>query len=277
MATHQSPPRPANATIEGSVRLTRSREANQLFQEVQMLKKKHFILLWCTALFGFGCTVPVLRQDVPVSTNPMGAKIYVNGKLEGQTPATVSLERTRNHILTLVKENYRQQDVVITKQYQSDKVLMNAVLTGVNSGLFFKDKRMGISSGMSSISRQEETGEAYVLVPPAVSINLVPLSGAPLPFPADEGYSAGPVTQSSQSAPSDSGISAAGLLKAGVVAGAAVGAAQAKPIEKKWQTSSSTKSYVRPDGTQVTKKSSSSVGVGIDPAGLVKTLDTLFR
>ncbi len=123
----------------------------------------------CYALFGFGCETMVLRQDIPVSTNPMGAKIYANGNLVGQTPGTVSLERTRNHILTLVKENYRRQDVVITKQYQSNKVLMNAVRSGLDAGLFFKDKRMGINSGFGSISRQEETGEAYVLVPTTVS------------------------------------------------------------------------------------------------------------
>lgn len=230
---------------------------------------RHLVLVCFVALLGFGCSTPVLRQDIPVSTNPMGAKILADGVVVGQTPATVSLERTRDHILTLVKDNYQQQDVVVTRQYQSDRVMRNAVLSGVNSGLFFKDKRMGVSSGMSSLSRQEQTGEAYILVPATVSVSLVPLDGsAPAPS-AVGGYVQAPG--------SDSSSSAAGVLEAGVVAGAAIGAAQSKPIEKQWQTSSSSKSYVTPDGTQVTKKSSTSVGVGVNPAGVLSVLDKLFN
>lgn len=227
------------------------------------------ILLCFVALLGFGCSTPVLRQDIPVSTNPMGAKILADGVVVGKTPATVSLERTRDHILTLVKDNYHQQDVVVTRKYQSGKVMRNAVLSGVNSGLFFKDKRMGVSSGMSSLSRQEQTGEAYILVPATVSVSLTPLDGsAPAPAAA-AGYVPSPGA--------DGSSPAAGVLEAGVVAGAAIGAAQAKPIEKQWQTSSSSKSYVTPDGTQVTKKSSTSVGVGVNPAGVLNVLDKLFN
>jgi hypothetical protein len=247
------------------------------FEETRMMKKKYVIMLCCCALFGFGCETKVLRQDIPVSTNPMGAKIYANGNFVGQTPDTVSLERTRNHILTLVKDNYRQQDVVITKQYQSNKVLMNAVRSGLDSGLFFKDKRMGINSGFGSISRQEETGEAYALVPTTVSVNLVPLSGLPVPSPAAAGYPADTAAVDSHAVPGDMDVTAKDVLQAGVVAGAAAGAAQAKPIEKNWQTSSSSKSYVEPDGTRVTKKSSTSVGVSVDPSQIITTLDTLFK
>ncbi|MDD2321408.1 MAG: PEGA domain-containing protein [Geobacteraceae bacterium] len=242
-----------------------------------MIKKKYVIGLCCCALFGFGCETKVLRQDIPVSTNPMGAKIYADGNFVGQTPGTVSLERTRNHILTLVKENYRQQDVVITKQYQSNKVLMNAVRSGLDSGLFFKDKRMGINSGFGSISRQEETGEAYNLVPATVSVSLLPLSGAALSPAGAGGYPADAAAVDSQPVPANQDITARDVVQAGVVAGAAVGAAQVKPIEKNWQTSSSSKSYVEPDGTQVTKKSSTSVGVSVNPAQIINTLDTLFK
>jgi hypothetical protein len=234
-----------------------------------MLRKKLAILLCCSALFGTGCGANVLRQDIPVSTSPMGARIYADGTLVGQTPATVSLERTRDHILTLVKDNYRQQDVAVTRQYQSDRVVRNAVIAGVNSGLFFKDKRMGVSSGLGSFSRQEETGEAYILVPATVSVSLAPLDAAATPW--DSAAAVSPP------APADAGNPATGAIGAGLAAGAAIGAAQTKPIGKEWQTSSSSSSYVQPDGTKVTRKSSTSVGVSVDPAGLVKTLDALFN
>ncbi len=144
------------------------------------------------ALLTTGCTIPVLKQDIPVSTNPLGAKIYANGQFVGTTPTTVSLERNRSHILTLLKENYQQQDVVIQRQYQSNKVFTDAILTGINSGLFFKDANMGMNSGMNSISRQEQSGEAYLLVPPAVAVVLVPLAELPLGVPPATGAGSPP-------------------------------------------------------------------------------------
>jgi len=229
---------------------------------------KHLVMWFMMAVFVSGCSTPVLRQEIPVSTNPMGARIFADGTLVGQTPATVSLERNRDHILTLVKDNFHQQDVVINRQYQSDRVLRNAVQSGVDAGLFFKDKRMALNSGLGSFSRQEQTGEAYILVPATVSVSLVPLDGS-LPAPAAAG---GYGTDSAAA----SAPSATGVLEAGIVAGAALGAAEVKPIGKQWQTSSSSKSYVTPDGTQVTRKTSTSAGVSVNPAGVLKALDTLF-
>ncbi len=234
-----------------------------------------FIIIVIFSFLGFGCETTILRQDIPVSTNPMGAKIYVDGKFAGQTPGTVSPERTHDHILTLVKDNYRQEDVLIRKQYQPDKVFMKAIQSGINSGLFFKDTRMAINSGYSSISRQEETGEAYILVPPTVKINLVPLYAGVPGSSAVQGYP--PAVVDSQLEPADTGITAKDMIKAGVVAGAAAGAAQTKPIEKKWETSSSSRSYTRSDGTVVTEKSSTSLGVSVNPVGLFNALDTLFK
>ena len=238
------------------------------------------ILIFC----GFGCSQPVLKQDIPVTTNPMGAKIYANGQLMGTTPATVSLERNRDHILTLVKDNYRQEDVVINKQYQKEKVYLKAIQSGINSGLFFKDPGMGMNSGMGSVSRQEETGEAYILVPPAVKVMLVPVAGAsgavppqnvvPLQNAVPEGSTSAGQTAGTANAPSMSDKEVAReLLKIG--AGAAV--SQTKPLEKKVETSSSSKTYTQPDGTVVQEKSGTSVGASVNPAGLINALDTLFR
>jgi len=241
-----------------------------------MLKKKLIIVSCAVGLIGSGCQPMVLKQNIPVSTNPMGAKILADGALVGQTPCTVSLERTQNHIITLVKENYRQKDVVITKQYQSNKVLLNAVQSGVNSGLFFKNARMGINSGLGSISGQEETGAAYILVPSTVSVTLIPLNGSPAAESGNGGYPEVSSAIDSQPLPADQDISSTDVLKAGIEAGAA-GLSESKPVEKNWQTSSSSNSYVQPDGTQVTKKSSTSAGVSINPAGILKSLDTLFN
>lgn len=239
------------------------------------MMRKLFWMAGALIIFAAGCSQPVLRQDVPVTTNPMGAKIYVSGQLVGTTPMSVSLERNRNHILTLVKDNYRQEDVIIQRSYQKEKVYLNAIASGVNSGLFFKDPRMGIGGSMSSMSSQEETGAAYVLVPPAVKVNLTPVAGAEN-VSGQAGATRTP-PETVEASTNDSGIDKAEMARGLAVIGAAAALSQVKPLEKNVETSSSSKSYVQPDGTRVTEKSSTSVGVSVNPAALLGVVDALFK
>lgn len=229
-------------------------------------------LVTLLTVFAVGCSMPVLKQDIPVSTNPMGAKIYTNGMFVGATPATLSLERNRSHILTLVKDNYRQEDVVLTNRYQKEKVYLKAIQSGIHSGLFFKNGAMGVGSSMGSFSSQEDSGEAYVLYPPAVSVNLVPLAGSSSAGAANRDV---PPTSNNdvQAPPMEDDEMAKEMLKVG----ASVAATQVPPIEKKMTTSSSSKSYVTSDGTRVQTNSRSSVSVGFNPAGLITAIDTLFK
>ncbi|OPY60641.1 MAG: PEGA domain protein [Syntrophorhabdaceae bacterium PtaU1.Bin034] len=248
---------------------------------------KMIYALLAVAVLSFGCSAPVLKQDVPVSTNPVGAKVFADGVFVGYSPTTVSLERTRDHILTLIKDNYRQEDVQITRQYQQDKVMLNAIRSGVNSGLFFKDARMGMNSGFNAIDSQEKSGEAYILVPPIISITLYPLYGPPpdvLPTPPPSSGNAPaagqplayPQNQPYQ-APASAPVNQGALTREAVKTGAAAALSNAKPLEKTWQTSSSTRTYTKGDGTRVTEKSGSSVGVSANPAGLVDLLDVFFK
>lgn len=240
-----------------------------------MFDKRSLAVLFFIALFSFGCETVVLRQDIPVTTNPGGAKVYVNGQPRGQTPCEVSLERNRNHVVTLLKEGYRQEDVVVQRQYQSSRVLMKAIHSGINAGTFFKNTGMGVTSGLNSMSRQEETGEAYLLVPPVVTVNLYPLSG----YPGDDraaGWRPSGDRSPNAPPPPEADLTPKDVLKAGIVAGS-VAAAQSKPIEKKWETSSSSRTYTRSDGTVVREKSSTSVGVGVNPAGLLDLIDQMMK
>ncbi|MBI5593178.1 MAG: PEGA domain-containing protein [Deltaproteobacteria bacterium] len=242
------------------------------------------ILLLFIAFIDFGCSVAVLKQDIPVSTNPLGSTIYADGQMMGQTPGMVSLERNRDHLLTLVKDDYHQVDVPIRRQYQSEKVLMKAVQTGVNSALFFKNTGMGINSGFNAISNQEESGEAYILVPSVVQVSLTPLQGPTGDAPNAstdgqimEGVSPRASGGDPGALPAATGPAAKDVVKAGVIAGAAAMATQANPMQKTWETSSSSKSYVETDGTRITEKSGTSVGVSVNPAGLLQILDVLFK
>ena len=249
-----------------------------------MVGGKVTVLLCVIALIGCGCSVPVLRQDLPVSSDPLGATIYADGEVVGQTPATVSLARNRDHLLTLVKEDYRQVDVAVTRQYQSDRVLMRAVQMGMNSGHFFHDVRMGLNRGFNAVSEQEASGEAYLLVPSVVQVELTPLAGVTSTViePSTDSSQANgtPFENRSVGAEGPSAetrFTAGDVAKAGLVAGSAAMADKAKPIQKTWETSSSSKSYVQPDGTTVTEHSRTTVGVRVNAEALPAILDALFK
>ncbi len=244
------------------------------------MNKVLLAFLMVIVLLATGCSTPVLRQDIPVSTNPMGAKILVNGQPAGKTPTTVSLERTRDHIVTLALENYRQEDVVVKRQYQQQKTLMKAVQSGVDTGLFFNNPSMGVSRGIMDMQRAESTGDAYLLVPVAVKVDLMPLPGtaaaaiaAAVPQAAQKQKQPDPAVMGMENAPEDTRGTVRDAAKI------AVGAATAKsnPLETKKEISSSSKTEIRPDGTRVQEKSSTKVGVSVDPKGLVDMIDILFK
>ena len=125
------------------------------------------------------CAPTIKTQAVPVSTIPSGATVNVDGQKQLVSPCTVDLACTQDHILTFTRDGYQQQDVTIKRKYQEQKVLLNAINSGISSGTFFDDAAMGITSGLSSIDSQQDSGDAYVLVPSTVSVRLVPEGGFP--------------------------------------------------------------------------------------------------
>ena len=146
-----------------------------------MVKNGFYCLLVIMSLAVLqGCNA-AYTQSIPVSTNPIGATLYADGQVVGETPQAVELDRSKDHILTLTKEGYKQVDVSVKRHYQTDKVLRNAVQQGVSSGNFFNDATMGIERGLSSMEQQEDSGEAYVLMPQTVSVTLVPVGSHAAP------------------------------------------------------------------------------------------------
>lgn len=159
-----------------------------------------FIVVLLAAALG-GCQPEVLKQAIPVSTDPMGAQIFVDGKEQGTTPATLDLARNQDHIVTLSKEGYRQEDVTVTRQYQGDTVMINAINKGVQDSNFFGNSAWGVNSGINSIEQQKQTGEAYVLTPSTLRVRLTPVGGvaaAPLASSVQEAAQPAVVATGSQ-------------------------------------------------------------------------------
>lgn len=228
-------------------------------------------LVFPAVLLLIGCSpAPVLKQEIPVSSDPLGATVYAGGAAVGTTPTRVSLERNRNHMLTVVKAGYRPQDIPIRQDYQSDKVLLSAVQSGINSAAFFKDATMGIQRGMDSIASQERTGAAYRLTPSTVSVRLERDDAQAQPGPAANGATQVSTGEAGRQSVMDASPTA--VLGAAALAGAS----QAKPVKKDWTVSSRSSARIKPDGSFEKKSSSTSVGVSVDPVGVVNLVNGLF-
>lgn len=86
-------------------------------------------------------------QEVPISSDPTGADVYVDGEDVGKTPVTPNLKRKRAHQVTFEKPGYRTEHRVI------HRVLSGAVAGNILAGGF-------IGWGVDAI-----TGAQWRLVP----------------------------------------------------------------------------------------------------------------
>jgi len=136
---------------------------------------------------------------------------------------------------------------------------------------------MGIGSTMGSISSQEDTGAAFVLVPSAVKISLTPISGSPGDAPGQPQVQQSQSSETTAASADDSAVDKYQMARGLVKIGAAAALSQARPLEKKVETSSSSRSYMQSDGTRVTETSGTSVGMSVNPAALLDVMDILFQ
>ena len=61
-------------------------------------------------LLSTGCATIIkgTTQAIPVSSDPAGADILVDGMLVGTTPSDVEFKRKRDHLVVIEKENYAE-------------------------------------------------------------------------------------------------------------------------------------------------------------------------
>lgn len=73
-------------------------------------------LLLCATLAAALCSGCVAVQKVPVSTDPQGAVVYLDGKqVCAATPCSVEAANDQDHLLTIVKDGYRQKDIPLRR------------------------------------------------------------------------------------------------------------------------------------------------------------------
>ncbi|MSU72587.1 MAG: PEGA domain-containing protein [Opitutus sp.] len=115
-------------------------------------------LIICSFSTGCATIVKGTTQEIPVSSDPTGARVNVDGSPSGTTPATLTLSRKTNHMVTFEKEGFSPESVAVTKS-MGGAVAGNIIAGGL------------IGWGVDAMS-----GAQYNLSPKTISVRLQPTS-----------------------------------------------------------------------------------------------------
>ncbi len=126
------------------------------------------------SLLGGGCAsiVKGTTQPIPVSSDPTGADVKLDGNKVGQTPMSVEVKRKTDHLLTLEKAGYQSESVAITRNVGG--AVFGNILAG---GL--------VGWGVDAIS-----GAQYNLTPATINIALKASTPAAAAEPASKSNAA---------------------------------------------------------------------------------------
>tara|TARA_A100001015_G_C15041882_1_gene740295 strand:- start:4834 stop:5235 length:402 start_codon:yes stop_codon:yes gene_type:complete len=94
-----------------------------------------FLSILLTLFFLISCTP---NESITINTNPMGAKVYLNGELQDSlTPLNIKFSLDRDHLITIILDGYEQRDIEVKRIFKKDKQTNNtisAALSGASSG-----------------------------------------------------------------------------------------------------------------------------------------------
>ncbi len=117
-----------------------------------------------------GC---VATQKIPVSTDPGGALVYLDGsQVCAATPCSVEIPKDQDHLLTIVKPGYRQRDVPVRRVYDAVGELRGAASKSVRATTGGSGADGVLSSTVENMNKRAEDGSAYVLEPRLVVLRL---------------------------------------------------------------------------------------------------------
>lgn len=119
------------------------------------------LALATTGLSGCATIVKGTTQAIPISSDPAGARVAVDGKPAGTTPTTVTMNRKHSHMVTLEHDAYEVENIPVTNS-------MGAAVAGniIAGGL--------IGWGVDAMS-----GAQYNLHPATVTVKLRAKSPVP--------------------------------------------------------------------------------------------------
>lgn len=74
-----------------------------------------FVVAMMTLSTGCASVVKGTTQDVPISSEPSGADVLLDGNFVGTTPTSVKMRRKTDHLVTIQKDGYEARAVPVVK------------------------------------------------------------------------------------------------------------------------------------------------------------------
>lgn len=93
------------------------------------------LIILVTQLSGCASIINGTSQKVSINSEPVGADVYVDQRLMGQTPLTVQLKRNQLHYVYLVKEGFEPELIRLDSTF--DPKLALGVIPGACMGAGF--------------------------------------------------------------------------------------------------------------------------------------------
>ena len=95
------------------------------YNELTILILSVFFLQNCMTIFRGS------SQSVPITSDPTGATIIVDGKERGQTPLSLRLKRKANHILRIEKQGYNPLEIRVASNTSAGLSILGNMVWGL--------------------------------------------------------------------------------------------------------------------------------------------------
>ena len=105
-----------------------------------------------------------ISQKIPVSSSPSGAKITVDGEVEGHAPIILKLKRKKKrHVIRVEKAGYNPLEIRIARKTSAESSILSILGNVVFGGLGFCGGAIAALS-LYLLSRDEDKGPALAYV-----------------------------------------------------------------------------------------------------------------
>ena len=93
------------------------------------MARKSLGIILAMAVLGYGCGTIVngSRQNISIASNPSGATATV-GDMKVKTPATVSLAREKDYVVTVSSEGYESGQATINREFNGMATILGNIL-----------------------------------------------------------------------------------------------------------------------------------------------------
>jgi hypothetical protein len=146
-----------------------------------MMKTKLVPVAFAANLIVFQCCASTKGlQRIPVTSNPVGARIIVDGQEAGSTPLSLSLKRDQGHVIRIEKTGYALVEIRVESQPRQapwGKILLSNVIwvpAGVAIGALLGYGRYLLSHS-DSYSTAQDQRDQFIISGAVISVFAVPI------------------------------------------------------------------------------------------------------